>query len=454
MADQALIICPLQFERRALRRALGPRGDVVIVQSGAGPERARQAAQRAATNGPWRFVALVGVAGALRPMTERAAIAHTIIDEQGNRWTSPLVEEGDVNVSVSVPVATAAEKEAIRARTGGDLVDCESGAFARACEEFGLRWAVVRGVSDGPDDDLPPEVLSWTDDRGALRLCRLLVDLLRRPSLLGEAMRLGRRSKRAMRAAAELVEVLLDANRDATIAPSMKARADIPIPDDADCVLMYGGSFDPPHRAHIELPRDVRDRIDADWLLYMPSARSPLKVRGPIASEEDRLEMVRLAVVELPKASVSDLEIQRGGASYTIDTLRALRERFPERVGLRFLIGADQAIDFHKWRDARAILELASPVVMLRTPPGDADALIDQMSAHWSEEELRRWRGWIAPAPTIDVSSTEVRQALRTKGPDAPELKGAVPEAVLDYIRSHDLYFKGAASPSRQGSNA
>ncbi|TVQ65441.1 MAG: nicotinate-nicotinamide nucleotide adenylyltransferase, partial [Phycisphaerales bacterium] len=149
-------------------------------------------------------------------------------------------------------------------------------------------------------------------------------------------------------------------------------------------LLVFGGAFDPPHRAHIELPALVRKRIGADWVLYVPTGRSPLKERGQVAGFDDRVAML-CAAIDPGFASVSTIEGERAGRtgvsapSYTVDTLQELREALPPSVRMRFLFGADQAAQFHKWRSAAEVSDLAPPVVMLRTPHETRAALLDAM---------------------------------------------------------------------------
>lgn len=215
------------------------------------------------------------------------------------------------------------------------------------------------------------------------------------------------------------------------------------IPDSASSVLFFGGAFDPPHLAHQRLPPMARDSLGADWLLYAPSARTPLKEHGPIAPDPDRIEMLRLMIARMERASVSDIEIVRGGESYTVETLRSLREELLEGPTLRLLIGADQAVQFHRWRDPEEVIRLAEPVVMLRRSDESAEALLSRMASHWSGEELERWRRRIVDLPRIDVSSTQIREIIRERGADAQALERMVPAAALAHIRANGLYQGG-----------
>lgn len=213
-----------------------------------------------------------------------------------------------------------------------------------------------------------------------------------------------------------------------------------PIPRDARLVLVFGGTFDPPHRAHVELPLAAREAVGADRLLYMPASRSPLKDGIPETRAADRLAMLRAALEGRDHASISTLELDRPGPSYTVDTLRILRTRLPPTTAMRLLIGADQAADFHRWREPMEVIRLAEPLVMLRAPLESRHALIESMRPHWPADELSRWERWIVGVPMIDASATEIRRLLREQGPDAPALRDVLSEGVRTVIRERRLY--------------
>jgi nicotinate-nucleotide adenylyltransferase len=215
----------------------------------------------------------------------------------------------------------------------------------------------------------------------------------------------------------------------------------VPVPAEAGRVLLYGGLFDPPHRAHVELAALARDRWDERaWLVLVPAGRSPLKDREP-AADEHRLAMVRLALRGIPWSEVWTDEIDRwrpGEASYWIDTLRRARGVLPEKAELRFLIGADQALDFHRWRGPREILALAEPMVLLREPAGSGAALREGLrrTRAWSDAEIEAWAARVVEAPGGGTSATAVRERLAAGAGDVAELD----PGVLGYIRAHGLY--------------
>lgn len=228
----------------------------------------------------------------------------------------------------------------------------------------------------------------------------------------------------------------------------------LPVPARARTVLVFGGTFDPPHRGHIELPSLVRRKVGADWLLYVPAALSPLKKDNPLASDADRVEMLRIALLDRGEtnAAVATLELDRAKESdavdelhprkpsYTLDSLRFMRRELGERVTLRLLIGADQAASFHRWREPREIIRIAEPLVMLRTPMETVDRLMAELAPHWTEDELAAWRSRVVEVPVIDAEATKIRAALLREGPDAAMLDDVLPPAVVREIRTRGIY--------------
>lgn len=219
-----------------------------------------------------------------------------------------------------------------------------------------------------------------------------------------------------------------------------------PVPPGIATLLVFGGTFDPPHRAHVELPIAARDATGADWLLYVPAGRSPHKRENPVATDEQRIAMLRAALDGIERVSISTVECEgdiEGGAhrppSYTVDTLGRL-SGLTDGSQLRLLIGADQAVSFHRWREPKRIIELAEPLVMLRAPLDDRATLLGELRERWTAPEAKAWAARIVEVPTIDVSATRVRALLRDGALDDPALEHALAPPVLDFIRTHHLY--------------
>jgi len=230
----------------------------------------------------------------------------------------------------------------------------------------------------------------------------------------------------------------------------------MPISKDAADILLVGGSFDPPTNAHARIATaaraaaaDVPPQHSLIWLVFVPAARSPFKPDPPEA-DAHRAAMLRLVADGLPHAAVWTDELDRaaeGTPSYWIDTLRRARTLRPE-ARLSFLIGADQAAEFHRWREAHEIIQLARPLVVLREPWSDAAALLAHLrqSGAWSDTELATWQGAMLPIPTVRGSSTEARAALAATPRDAETLDRLLDPAVLEYIVANRLYQPRAGS--------
>lgn len=210
------------------------------------------------------------------------------------------------------------------------------------------------------------------------------------------------------------------------------------------CVILFGGSFDPVTLAHVRMSCEARDVAEAGaWLVFVPAARSPHKAQGPIASDADRVEMLRLALAGLDRCAIWTDEIDRataGEASYSIDTIERARTVLGEGVRFRLLIGSDQALSFHRWRESRRILEVATPMVMPRDGIARREDLVAAMRGvgAWSGEECERWGSWIVEMTEIDVSATRVRELLEAMNFD--DLAGVVDERVIACIRDRNIY--------------
>lgn len=201
-------------------------------------------------------------------------------------------------------------------------------------------------------------------------------------------------------------------------------------------ILIFGGTFDPPHRAHVELPRQVARRLGCGRIIYVPAAINPLKQDVPPSTPAvHRLAMLRLALRDVPEAEISTIEIDRPPPSYTVDTLRELRGQLGPDAKLYLLIGADAAASFHRWRDPAGIVSLAEPVVMLR-PPWTREALIEHIRREQGDAAATKWATRIIETPQLDVSATNLRAGAAHGTIAADE----VDPRVLAYIREHGLY--------------
>ena len=173
-------------------------------------------------------------------------------------------------------------------------------------------------------------------------------------------------------------------------------------------IVLFGGTFDPPTRAHAELAPQAAAAVEASLLVYVPAGISPHKLDTPPTDSAHRLSMLHLVVDGIDGAVIRDLEVHRDGPSYSIDTVRTLRSEFPEGTPLRLLIGDDQAIAFHAWRDWADLIELAEPLVLPRhwsTAADFADALHNQ--GHWPDVDIDDgWHG--VDLPCMDTCSSRL----------------------------------------------
>jgi nicotinate-nucleotide adenylyltransferase len=190
---------------------------------------------------------------------------------------------------------------------------------------------------------------------------------------------------------------------------------------------VFGGTFDPIHRGHVEVAEECANKLDLDPVLMMPSSLPPHRGE-PRAPAEDRLAMVELAVIGHPRLRASDIEVRRGGVSYMVDTIRALHE---ENSGaqLTLLLGWDAVVEFGGWRDTAEITRLARIAVFNRagSPPPQRTAL-DEVGIPSDAVLLE--------VDSPSVSATSVRRILAGSASGTDFLLPAV-EA---YIREKGLY--------------
>ena len=205
----------------------------------------------------------------------------------------------------------------------------------------------------------------------------------------------------------------------------------------ATSIALLGGTFDPPHYGHLALARAALADGRAAGVEFLPAALPPHKHRSDISAAPRRLEMLRRLLDGEPRCAVNPVELERGGFSYTVDTVRELSRRRPE-ASWRLLIGSDMARDFGLWREARKLLRLAPPLWAERPDapwPRDAAALAGRPGFEaWTAAELSvlaAGRIGMMPAP---INSSRLRELLsRPEDPDArAEAARWLPGAVAD----------------------
>jgi nicotinate-nucleotide adenylyltransferase len=208
---------------------------------------------------------------------------------------------------------------------------------------------------------------------------------------------------------------------------------------------LLGGSFDPVHVGHLQLARDALAHLPLDEVRFVPAAHPWQK--GRVADAAHRARMVQLAIAREPRCVLDMHEIERGGTTYTIDTLRELRAGAWRDAALVLIMGSDQFERFDTWRDWQAIGDLAHLAVAQRAGlaarPGPALEAWAKARHCGPAELAHRRAGSVVefPMTAVDASATETRRLLAEQLPHAERrLAELLPSTVLDYIRAHRLY--------------
>lgn len=195
---------------------------------------------------------------------------------------------------------------------------------------------------------------------------------------------------------------------------------------------LYGGTFNPVHNGHLIQARDARERLKLDEVWLMPNARSPLRLGEELASGEERLKMLELAIGGEEGLQICDLEVRREGVSYTVDSLETLVSQYPE-VEWSFLIGADSLRSFDRWVRVHEIVNLARVVVMNR--PG-ADLERERRFMAERDADLADRVHLLHASRYLDLAANEVRNRLA----EGKSVRFLVPDALADYLEQHGLY--------------
>lgn len=194
-----------------------------------------------------------------------------------------------------------------------------------------------------------------------------------------------------------------------------------------DRLAVFGGTFDPPHVAHLVVAQDVVEALDLDALWFVPARVPPHKQDESFSPGRVRVEMLRAAMDDDARLGVSDVELERDGPSFTVDTLRELGDRLP-RTRLHFVLGVDQFAEFGSWKDPGEVARLSRLVVISRE--GDTPRQVDPGVEVPHE---------LVPVTRIDVSSTEIRRRVR----EGRSVRYLVPGPVRRIIEREELYQEG-----------
>lgn len=196
-------------------------------------------------------------------------------------------------------------------------------------------------------------------------------------------------------------------------------------------IAIFGGSFNPPHKAHLRIARDFSKRLSLDKMLIIPTFIAPHKAIKYYVPPESRLEMCRLMFRD-EKFTVSDLEIKREGKSYTIDTLEALRAEYPD-AEFYLIIGSDMLLSFHKWFRYEDILKNCTLCVMTRENSVSRSEMLWYAGSTLglSESDMV-----LSDADAYEMSSTRIREKV-ANGEDVSDY---LTKEIEDYIKEKGLY--------------
>ena len=189
-------------------------------------------------------------------------------------------------------------------------------------------------------------------------------------------------------------------------------------------ICLFGGTFDPPHIGHLLVAQTIFEAENFDNIVFIPTFKTPGK--NNITHIKDRLAMLRMAVTSNPNFEISDLEIQRGGTSYTIDTIREYKSgQDCDSRELHYLIGSDSLQIFHTWKDPREILDECQVIVAIR--PGFRPSDI----SNWILRKVR-----FANIPRFEISSS----TIRSRWQENKTIRYMVTQPVWEYINDQGIY--------------
>jgi|TARA_X000000368_G_scaffold227095_1_gene179246 nicotinate-nucleotide adenylyltransferase len=189
-------------------------------------------------------------------------------------------------------------------------------------------------------------------------------------------------------------------------------------------ICLFGGTFDPPHIGHLLIAQTVCEAEGFDKVIFIPANRSPSKKVATV--QKNRVEMLELAVEGNPNFEISDLEIRRGGISYTIDTLRAFKDQIvSDDDEISFMVGSDSLLDFKNWKEAKEIIKMCNIIVAIR--PGFRPSDIPSWLLHGIQ---------FANIPRFEISSSNIRK----RWIEDKTIRYMVTLPVWEYINKHNLY--------------
>ncbi len=195
-------------------------------------------------------------------------------------------------------------------------------------------------------------------------------------------------------------------------------------------IAFFGGSFDPIHNGHLILAHDIKEMFGFEKIIFMPAYISPLK-RVHFATPEDRVEMLKKAIDDVHYFDIDTWEIEKGGVSYTVDTLKYIRDKYGEKPYI--ILGADSLLNFKNWKDPESVIENSYIVGIER------NGKLEKVREYFSNYFCRFKEGkdyFLVNTRRVDISSTEIRRRVR----EGKSIRGMVPSEVESYIMEKGIY--------------
>jgi nicotinate-nucleotide adenylyltransferase len=199
-------------------------------------------------------------------------------------------------------------------------------------------------------------------------------------------------------------------------------------------IALFGGTFDPIHPGHTTVANDAADYVGAEKVIFIPAKRSPLKGFPPKVDDNDRLEMITLAIRGKEQFQVSDYELRKPAPSFTLETVKKFLADFGDNTSVYWLIGADSIDDLEHWYKITELIDICNIATMYRAGCEKPD--FGRFEAVWGGQRVEKLQRNIIKTSLIDISSTNIRSRLAA-GLDITDM---LHPAVAEYIYKHGLY--------------
>ena len=195
-------------------------------------------------------------------------------------------------------------------------------------------------------------------------------------------------------------------------------------------VLLFGGTFNPPHLGHLEIVKQVKEKLGVKKVILLPAGNPPHKVGIDVLDVKHRVNMLRLAIENQKGFEISEIEANRKGYTYTIDTLREFYKTYQGKYNIFYLIGADMLESLSKWKDYRELFKICEFVVALRKGY-TRESLINLIKDNG-------YNARVVDINCVNISSTEIRRLIKNNG----DVSGLISPKVEKYIKDNNLYRK------------